>query len=122
LRDLPIAAADGDGRGRILGYIEPSATRITDRGDIGRRRQNSAEPDALPLYDPEIVQLDIFCSAVLFDCDGVLVDSRHVVRAGQGLTVNPGEEHVVRNESGKPARFLAVASPTTYGDREDSLA
>jgi len=41
----------------------------------------------------------------------------YVLRAHEGLEVSPGERHVVRNISGGATEFLAIAHPTTLGDR-----
>jgi len=40
-----------------------------------------------------------------------------VLAPHEGLEVPPGEIHVVRNESDLTAEFLAIAHPTTIGDR-----
>jgi sugar-phosphatase len=40
-----------------------------------------------------------------------------ILRTGQGLRVDPGMPHTVRSLGPGPARFLAIAAPTTYGDR-----
>jgi quercetin dioxygenase-like cupin family protein len=47
------------------------------------------------------------------DVDGTV----HRLDAFQGLEIAPGVSHVVRNASSGTARFLAVAAPTTKGDR-----
>ena len=41
----------------------------------------------------------------------------HALRRHQGLEIPPGEVHKVRNVSGLPAEFLAIAHPSTAGDR-----
>lgn len=40
-----------------------------------------------------------------------------MLHAGDGLEIGPGTIHVVANKSPSPAEFLAIASPTTKGDR-----
>jgi len=43
----------------------------------------------------------------------------HVLRAGQGLHVAPGQAHQFRNQSPTAVEFLVVSAPRSHGDRED---
>lgn len=43
--------------------------------------------------------------------------SDHVLRKHEGLEIPPGELHHVRNLSGGTTEFLAIAHPSTVGDR-----
>jgi mannose-6-phosphate isomerase-like protein (cupin superfamily) len=42
----------------------------------------------------------------------------HLLGAGQGLHVPPGQAHQMRNDGATGLRFLVVSSPKSHGDRE----
>lgn len=44
----------------------------------------------------------------------------HPLARHEGLEVPPGAVHQVRNVSGEEAEFLAIAHPTTLGDRTNA--
>jgi mannose-6-phosphate isomerase-like protein (cupin superfamily) len=46
----------------------------------------------------------------------------YLVRCHEGLEVPPGARHWVRNESGDTTEFLAIAHPSTAGDRIDLMS
>jgi mannose-6-phosphate isomerase-like protein (cupin superfamily) len=48
-------------------------------------------------------------------------DSVYRLGPGDGLEVPPGEMYLVHNDSGGVAEFLAIANPTTVGDRKVSI-
>lgn len=37
--------------------------------------------------------------------------------AGEGLHIQQGSRHRIRNESGDPVRFLVISQPASHGDR-----
>lgn len=41
----------------------------------------------------------------------------HLLRAGEGIEVAPGQRHQVINDSAADARFLVISSPPSHGDR-----
>jgi mannose-6-phosphate isomerase-like protein (cupin superfamily) len=45
----------------------------------------------------------------------------HRLGPGDGLEVAPGQVHLVRNVSNEGTEFLAIASPSTVGDRKLSI-
>lgn len=45
---------------------------------------------------------------------------RHVIAAGQGLEVPPGQRHQAVNTADETVEFLVISSPTTRGDRIES--
>jgi mannose-6-phosphate isomerase-like protein (cupin superfamily) len=42
----------------------------------------------------------------------------HVLRAGEGLQIEPGVPHQMWNRSPHPVEFLVVSQPHSHGDRE----
>ena len=48
--------------------------------------------------------------------------SVHVLHAGQGLHVAPGQAHELNNRGAVDLRFLVVSAPRSHGDREDAPA
>jgi mannose-6-phosphate isomerase-like protein (cupin superfamily) len=46
--------------------------------------------------------------------------SEHVLVAGQGLHVPPGQGHQMRNDGATELRLLVVSTPKSHGDREDA--
>ena len=50
---------------------------------------------------------------VAIELEGVV----HRLHPGEGLHVPPGSAHQVRNEGASDARFVAVSSPKSHGDR-----
>jgi mannose-6-phosphate isomerase-like protein (cupin superfamily) len=42
----------------------------------------------------------------------------HVLHRHEGLDIPPGEFHWVRNASDAPVEFIAIAHPTTRGDKD----
>jgi mannose-6-phosphate isomerase-like protein (cupin superfamily) len=45
-------------------------------------------------------------------------DADYTLGPGDGLEVPPGEMHLVHNDSAEASEFLAIAHPTTVGDRK----
>lgn len=41
----------------------------------------------------------------------------HLLRAGDGIEIAPGQRHQAINDSGADARFLVISSPPSHGDR-----
>ncbi|HEX6534161.1 MAG TPA: cupin domain-containing protein [Gemmatimonadaceae bacterium] len=44
--------------------------------------------------------------------------TRHVLDAGTGLEIAPGDAHQALNESERPVEFLVISQPPSHGDRE----
>jgi len=40
-----------------------------------------------------------------------------LLRAGEGLEVNPGQPHQARNDGDAAVRFLVISQPPSHGDR-----
>ncbi len=55
----------------------------------------------------------ILLGKAIMEVDGRVVQ----LTAGQGLHIDPGVPHQIRNESGDPVRFLVVSHPHSHGDR-----
>jgi len=41
----------------------------------------------------------------------------HLLRAGEGIEIAPGQRHQAINDSAADVRFLVISSPPAHGDR-----
>lgn len=41
----------------------------------------------------------------------------HLLRAGEGIEISPGQRHQAINDSGADVRFLVISTPPSHGDR-----
>jgi quercetin dioxygenase-like cupin family protein len=55
----------------------------------------------------------VLTGTLSIEADGTV----HVLTGGQGLQVDAGQVHEVRNRSVEHARFLVVSSPPSHADR-----
>jgi quercetin dioxygenase-like cupin family protein len=44
----------------------------------------------------------------------------HILHAGQGIEITPGQPHQAMNHSDAPTRFLVTSQPPSHGDRIES--
>ena len=42
---------------------------------------------------------------------------KYIVRAGEGISIKPGEKHQVSNNAGSDLEFIVISSPMAHGDR-----
>jgi mannose-6-phosphate isomerase-like protein (cupin superfamily) len=47
-----------------------------------------------------------------------IADRRHLLPAGCGMEISPGEPHQAMNKSGSNVRFLVISQPPSHGDRQ----
>jgi mannose-6-phosphate isomerase-like protein (cupin superfamily) len=88
---------------------------LVDRGDL------IVVQETMPPRGAEVRHAHARARQFFYVLSGTLVIERgsetFILGARDGLEIAPGTPHRVTNQSELPVEFLAVASPTTKGDR-----
>ena len=95
----------------------------SDGWHLLKRADLSVIYERIPAGDHERGHLHEFARQFFYVLEGEAVldvaGSRHVLRAGQGLEVEPGVAHQFKNESSAPVSLLVISAPRAHGDRVD---